>query len=62
MDQERVVFERYQKAVKERDVKLCCPIIYNSKYLAVIPEEIIEKDYGCGIPLLMSEKEKLFLI
>lgn len=50
MDQERAVFDRYQKAAKEKEPSLCCPISYNAKYLAVIPDEIMEKDYGCGDP------------
>ena len=29
---------------------LCCPVEYDRKYLEVIPDEVIEKDYGCGDP------------
>lgn len=50
MDQERMVYERYKRASKEKEEALCCPTSYNSKYLAIIPEEILEKDYGCGDP------------
>jgi hypothetical protein len=27
---------------------LCCPIDYDPRYLAVLPEEVIERDYGCA--------------
>jgi len=29
---------------------LCCPTSYDSKLLAVIPNEVLERDYGCGDP------------
>jgi ubiquinone/menaquinone biosynthesis C-methylase UbiE len=29
---------------------LCCPIEYDRKHLAVIPPEVLERDYGCGDP------------
>jgi arsenite methyltransferase len=47
---EKAVAERYAKAASEREEALCCPTAYNPKYLAVIPEEVVEKDYGCGDP------------
>ena len=50
LDPEAAVRERYERAAKARDAKLCCPVSYDPKYLAVIPEEILEKDYGCGDP------------
>src|SRR5690606_10688725 len=33
-----------------RQEELCCPVSFNPKYLELIPEEVIEKDYGCGDP------------
>ncbi len=50
MDQERMVYERYQRASQQKEEALCCPTTYNAKYLHIIPEEIIERDYGCGDP------------
>lgn len=50
MDQERMVYERYMRASKEKEESLCCPTSYNNRYLEIIPKEIIEKDYGCGDP------------
>src|SRR3989338_1686546 len=47
---ERVVRERYAKGAQVREEALCCPTNYDPKYLKAIPEEILEKDYGCGDP------------
>ena len=47
---ETAVSTRYSAAAKERDGALCCPITYDPKYLKVIPQEILERDYGCGDP------------
>src|SRR5438046_3879007 len=44
------VQDRYAKAAQAVEPKLCCPVDYDGKYLAVIPEEVIAKDYGCGDP------------
>lgn len=41
---------RYSGAAKEREAALCCPVSYDPRYLQVIPDEVIEKDYGCGDP------------
>lgn len=29
---------------------MCCPVQYDERLLEVIPEEVIQKDYGCGDP------------
>jgi len=50
LDTEAVVRERYAKAARAREPQLCCPVTYDPKYLEVIPQEILEKDYGCGDP------------
>ncbi|PHV63520.1 methyltransferase domain-containing protein [Cyanobacterium aponinum] len=47
---ENSVLERYELGAKEHQPSLCCPTEYDQSYLAIIPEEIIEKDYGCGDP------------
>jgi SAM-dependent methyltransferase len=47
---EDVVRERYQRGAQERVADLCCPVDYDPRYLAVIPEEVLERDYGCGDP------------
>ena len=50
LDTEAAVRERYAKAARAREAKLCCPVTYDPKYLEVIPREVLEKDYGCGDP------------
>ncbi|MFP4009107.1 MAG: methyltransferase domain-containing protein [Spirulinaceae cyanobacterium] len=47
---ENAVLERYQAGAKQREASLCCPTEYDNNYLAILPQEIIEKDYGCGDP------------
>jgi arsenite methyltransferase len=47
---ETIVRQRYAAGAKERADKLCCPVDYQSEYLNVIPQEVIERDYGCGDP------------
>ena len=47
---ERVVKERYAEGAVSVQTELCCPVDYDPQYLKVIPQEILEKDYGCGDP------------
>ncbi len=47
---EKVVRERYAKGAQRKEETLCCPVSYDAKFLEVIPQEILEKDYGCGDP------------
>ena len=47
---ERAVSERYGRAAQSREPELCCAVEYDSQLLAVIPDEIKERDYGCGDP------------
>lgn len=49
-DVEQVVLERYQAGADQVQPSLCCPIEYDNTYLKLIPQEILEKDYGCGDP------------
>ena len=44
------VKERYSAASKAREEALCCPVVYDQKFLEVIPQEVIDRDYGCGDP------------
>lgn len=50
IDVEQAVIGRYSQAAQQQEAALCCPINYDPKYLKVIPDEIIERDYGCGDP------------
>lgn len=47
---ERAVRERYSGGARQAESALCCPVDYDPRYLAIIPDEIIERDYGCGDP------------
>ena len=47
---EQAVRERYAAGAQQTEAALCCPVDYNPQYLAVLPQEIIDKDYGCGDP------------
>ena len=50
MNTESKVSERYAQGAKEVQPKLCCPVSYDRDLLSILPQEIIEKDYGCGDP------------
>ncbi|MBL8829773.1 MAG: methyltransferase domain-containing protein [Planctomycetaceae bacterium] len=50
MNVELAVRERYSKAVAQCDDSLCCPTSYSPEFLAVLPAEVVERDYGCGDP------------
>jgi arsenite methyltransferase len=49
-DMETAVRERYGAAAQAREETLCCPVDYDPQYLKILPDEIIERDYGCGDP------------
>ncbi len=44
------VRNRYSAASKEVEAALCCPVDYDPRFLEVIPQEVLERDYGCGDP------------
>ena len=50
MNDEAAVRKRYAAAAQAKEKALCCPVNYNTKYLEAIPEEVIDRDYGCGDP------------
>ncbi|MFH1264898.1 MAG: methyltransferase domain-containing protein [Planctomycetota bacterium] len=45
---EAAVHARYAAAAGQVEAALCCPGEYRGEYLEVIPQEIIDRDYGCG--------------
>ena len=50
-DVDRAVRERYAAGARQPQASLCCPTDgYDQRYLELLPQEIIEKDYGCGDP------------
>ncbi len=50
MNVEAEVSNRYSEGAKAKQAALCCPTSYDPALLALLPEEIIERDYGCGDP------------
>lgn len=50
IDTEKEVLQRYGAAAAAREDALCCPVSYDPQYLRIIPQEIQERDYGCGDP------------
>jgi SAM-dependent methyltransferase len=47
---EAAVAKRYSAAAQAQEPALCCPVQYRREYLQAIPEEILQRDYGCGDP------------
>ncbi len=47
---ETIVRQRYAAGAVAPQSKLCCPVNYQSEHLKAIPQEVIERDYGCGDP------------
>jgi len=50
MNVQSAVLERYSQGAKDVQPSLCCPVGYDPKLLALLPQEIVAKDYGCGDP------------
>jgi SAM-dependent methyltransferase len=50
MSTENAVRDRYANAAQAKEDSLCCAVNYDAQYLKAIPEEVIERDYGCGDP------------
>ena len=44
------VRERYSRAAQDPEPALCCPVGYDPDLLRLLPEEILDRDYGCGDP------------
>lgn len=47
---QQAVYDRYAMGARETEPALCCPVSYDPQLLAMLPQEVIEKDYGCGDP------------
>lgn len=61
MTVETGVLERYSKGAEARQADLCCPVDYDRELLEILPQEIIEKDYGCGDPSRYVKKGDVVL-
>ncbi|MGE4054362.1 MAG: methyltransferase domain-containing protein [Vicinamibacterales bacterium] len=47
---EEAVRQRYARAARATEAALCCPVAYDPALLHALPEEVIDRDYGCGDP------------
>ena len=56
MSVENNVSERYAAGAQEVEPSLCCPVDYDVNLLKILPQEIIDKDYGCGDPSRYVQK------
>ena len=50
MDVNSSVLDRYSAGAKELQADLCCPVDYDTDLLEALPQEVIDRDYGCGDP------------
>ncbi|MFN5745245.1 MAG: methyltransferase domain-containing protein [Methylococcaceae bacterium] len=50
MTMEASVRARYSRGAQQVEPALCCPVDYDAALLKLLPQEIIDKDYGCGDP------------
>ncbi len=55
------VQDRYSKAAQAAEPGLCCPVEYDPQYLAAIPREVLERDYGCGDPVSFVQDGEVVL-
>lgn len=44
------VQDRYAAGAQAVEAALCCPVDYNPQYLKIIPQDVLDRDYGCGDP------------
>ncbi|MGZ8227691.1 MAG: methyltransferase domain-containing protein [Methylococcaceae bacterium] len=61
MTPETGVLERYSAGAQSVQADLCCPVDYDRELLAILPQEIIDKDYGCGDPSRYVKKGDIVL-
>ncbi|HHZ70325.1 MAG TPA: methyltransferase domain-containing protein [Methylococcaceae bacterium] len=61
MSQENSVLKRYSEGAKAVQPELCCPVDYDTTLLKQLPQEIIDKDYGCGDPSRYVQKNDIVL-
>ena len=61
LDVEAAVKKRYGAAANSVEQALCCPVDYDPQFLKILPDEIIERDYGCGDPSAFVKKGETVL-
>ncbi len=55
------VKSRYSEGARTQVPELCCPVDYDASLLEVLPQEIIDRDYGCGDPSRFVRKGETVL-
>ena len=60
-DHKDAIQERYGSAALEKESCLCTPVGFNPVLLEAIPQEVIERDYGCGDPTKYVQKNDIVL-
>lgn len=50
LDVDATVRRRYAAASQATEPALCCPVTYDARYLKILPQELLQRDYGCGDP------------
>jgi SAM-dependent methyltransferase len=61
LDHKDAIQDRYGSAALEKESCLCTPVGFNPVLLEAIPEEVIERDYGCGDPTKYVRKNDIVL-
>ncbi|MBI3611321.1 MAG: methyltransferase domain-containing protein [Nitrospirae bacterium] len=51
----KIVQEFYSKAAEKPQPELCCPVNYDADDIRHIPEEVLQRFYGCGSPIASGE-------
>ena len=51
----RILQDFYGKAAIEPQKELCCPVKYDAAEIGHIPQEVIDRFYGCGSPMSAAE-------
>lgn len=52
------VREYYGQAAETPKVELCCPVRYDPSAVSHIPQDVIDRFYGCGSPVTMARIEQ----
>ena len=55
------VKSRYAEGARTQVPELCCPVDYDASLLEVLPQEIIDRDYGCGDPSRFVRKGEVVI-
>ncbi|MCB9896882.1 MAG: methyltransferase domain-containing protein [Planctomycetes bacterium] len=50
LDVDAAVSACYSTGATTTVPELCCPVDYDPRWLLVIPDEVVQRDYGCGDP------------